>query len=50
MIIFNPFPDIEMKNLLLRRMTHYDTHDIFQMKKDPRMNEYTDTKVDENPV
>lgn len=48
MIIFNPFPLIETKNLLLRRMKYKDTHDIFQMRKDPRMNEYTDTKPDES--
>ncbi len=48
MIIFNPFPTIETKNLLLRRMTHEDKHGIFQMRKDPRMHEYTDSKPDEN--
>lgn len=46
MIIFNPFPIIETKNLLLRRMELKDEHDIFQMRKDPRMNEYTDSKLD----
>ena len=48
MIIFDPFPVIETKNLLLRRMTHEDKHDIFQMRKDPRIHEYTDSKPDEN--
>lgn len=49
MITFNPFPVIETKNLILRRMDNKDTDDIFQMRKDPRMNEYTDTKPDKNP-
>lgn len=48
MINFNPFPTITTKNLLLRRMTQDDKHDIFEMRKDPRMHEYTDTKRDEN--
>lgn len=49
MIIFNPFPVIELKNLKLRRMEHKDIYDIFQMRKDPRMHEYTDTKLDKTP-
>ncbi|APQ95470.1 GNAT family N-acetyltransferase [Clostridium botulinum] len=49
MITFSPFPAIETKNLFLRRMTNDDTHDIFELRKDPKMNEYTDTRLDENP-
>ncbi len=49
MFIFHPFPVIETKNLLLRKMTYEDTHDIFQMRKDPRMIEFTDSKLDESP-
>ncbi|ABS33208.1 GNAT family N-acetyltransferase [Clostridium botulinum] len=49
MITFSPFPVIETKNLFLRRMTNDDTHDIFQLRKDPKMNYYTDTRLDENP-
>lgn len=48
MITFNPFTAIETKNLILRRITHDDTHDIFELRKDPRMNEYTDTRLDES--
>lgn len=48
MINFTPFPEIETKNLLLRRMDHNDINDIFQMRSDPRMHEYTDTKPDVN--
>ena len=48
MIFFNLFPVIETKNLLLRRMTHEDKNDIFQMRKDPRMHEYMDSKPDES--
>lgn len=46
MINFNPFPIIETKNLLLRKMILEDKKDIFQMRNDPRMHEYTDTKPD----
>ncbi|MGB2994298.1 MAG: GNAT family N-acetyltransferase [Paenisporosarcina sp.] len=45
---FNPFPIIETKHLLLRRITLCDTNDMFEMRRDPRMNEFLDTKVDEN--
>ncbi|SES42305.1 GNAT family N-acetyltransferase [Psychrobacillus sp. OK032] len=45
---FNPFPTIETKNLLLRRMVESDRNDIHEMRKDPQMNEYTDSKEDEN--
>lgn len=48
MINFKPFLNIETKNLTLRRMDHNDIVDLFEMRKDPRMNEYTDTKPDEN--
>lgn len=46
MISFTPFPYLETKNLILRRLDHADTNDLFEMRKDPRMNEYTDTKAD----
>ncbi len=49
MAISNPFPVIETKNLILRRIKYEDTHDIFAMRSDPKMNEYTDTKPDESP-
>lgn len=48
MAIFNSFPILETKNLLLRRMGYRDIDDLFQMRKDPRMNEYTDSKTDES--
>lgn len=48
MINFTPFPNLETKNLILRKMAYNDINDLFQMRKDPRMNEYTDTKLDEN--
>lgn len=47
MIIFTPFPNIETKNLILRRMKHNDINDLFEMRKDPRMNEHIDTKLEE---
>lgn len=46
MIQFNPFPVLETANLLLRQMTFQDTEDLYDMRKDPRMHEHTDTKPD----
>jgi [ribosomal protein S5]-alanine N-acetyltransferase len=46
MFVFEPFPVEATKNLLLRRMEHKDIDDIFQMREDSRMHEYTDTKPD----
>ncbi|WP_406243326.1 GNAT family N-acetyltransferase [Tissierella carlieri] len=48
MIDFNPFPNMETKNLILRRMNSNDAKDLFEMRKDPRMNEYTDMKLEED--
>lgn len=48
MIVFNPFPVIETRNLLLRRMMQEDKYDLFQMRKDSKMHTYTDSKPDEN--
>lgn len=48
MIDFTCFPTIETKNLLLRRMDQNDVNDLFEMRNDPRMNEYTNTKVEES--
>ena len=48
MISFTPFPNIETKNLILRKMNYSDVDDLFEMRKDPRMNEHTDTKLEEN--
>ncbi len=47
MINFTPFPNLETQNLLLRRMNHNDVFDLFQMRNNPRMIEYTDSKLDE---
>lgn len=49
MISFHPFPVIESKNLILRRMEHRDLSDVFEMRNDSRMHEYTDSKPDEFP-
>lgn len=48
MINFFPFPDIETKNLKLRRMNYDDIDDLFEMRKDPKINEFTDTRLDES--
>ena len=45
---FTPFPIIDSKHLLLRRITPGDTDDMFEMRKDPRMYEFLNAKVDEN--
>ena len=48
MINFTPFPYIETKNLMLRRINYNDINDLFEMRKDPEMNKYIDTKLEEN--
>lgn len=47
---FAPFPVLETTNLVLRRMTRDDVDDVFEMRRDPEMHLYTDTKPDETPV
>lgn len=47
MISFTPFPTIGTKNLILRSMNHNDINDLFEMRKDPRMHEHTDTIPEE---
>lgn len=46
MINYMPFPTIETKNLMLRKMNYGDINDLFEMRKDVRMNEYIDTKIE----
>lgn len=48
MVNFMPFPNIETKNLILRRINYNDINDLFEMRKDSRMNEYIDIKLEEN--
>jgi ribosomal-protein-alanine N-acetyltransferase len=48
MITFTPFPCIETKNMMLRRINYNDINDLFEMRKDPEMNKYIDTKLEEN--
>ena len=48
MINFTPFIQIETENLLLRKMGYNDINDLFEMRKDLQMNEYEDTKLEEN--
>lgn len=47
MVSFTPFPKIETRNLFLRKMEHGDAEDLYEMRRDPLMNEHTDTKPDE---
>ena len=46
MLEFTPFPTIETKNLILRRMSYNDIYDLFKMRKDPRMCQHTDSKLE----
>lgn len=39
---------METKNLSLRRIEQNDVNDLFNMRKDPKMHVFTDTKVDES--
>lgn len=48
MLNFRPFPNIQSKKLILRRMNYNDINDLFEMRKDPRLNEYVDTKLEES--
>lgn len=46
MFCFTPFPILETENLILRKMHQGDVQDLFEMRNDPRMNEYTDSIPD----
>ncbi|MFZ5353648.1 MAG: GNAT family N-acetyltransferase [Bacillota bacterium] len=46
MVDYDPFPIIESRSLMLRRITQEDAEDIFKMRNDPQMHEFTDTKPD----
>lgn len=48
MFNFQPFPNLETKNLLLRRLNYNDINNLHDMRKDSRMIEYVDVKPDEN--
>jgi ribosomal-protein-alanine N-acetyltransferase len=48
MFNFTPFPNLETKNLLLKRLNYTAIDDLHEMRKDPRMNEYVDVKPDES--
>ena len=45
---FTPFPTLETHRLTLRQMTLSDVEAIFEMRRNPQMHLYTDTKMDEN--
>lgn len=48
MFNFTPFPNLETKNLLLRRLNYRDVNNLYEMRRDAQMNEYIDVKPDEN--
>lgn len=43
---FTEFPLMETRRLVLRRLIEEDLGDLFNMRKDPEMHEYTDTIPD----
>lgn len=45
---FISFPNLETEKLKLRRMNHNDINDLFEMRNDSRMIEFSDSKIDEN--
>ena len=47
MINFNPFPILETKNLILRKLNHQDAEDLFEMRTDPKVIEHVDSKLDQ---
>ena len=48
MINFTLFPVIETKKLVLRRFNYDDLQDIYKMRSNPKMIEFTDSKLDES--
>ena len=44
---FISFPVLLTERLILRRMKDEDVDDLFNMRKDPEMHEYTDTMPDQ---
>jgi len=47
MIHFSPFPILKTNRLTLRQLTQADCADLFMMRHDPSMIEFTDSKSDE---
>ena len=45
---FEPFPEIRTENLILRKLRINDLQDLYEMRKDPRMNLYVDNTIDNN--
>lgn len=45
---FTDFPTFETERLILRRIGEDDMYDIFNMRKEPSLHEYTDTRPDES--
>ena len=45
-MLFQPFPVLETKRLILRKMSSTDINDFFAMRSDERMHTYTDTTPD----
>jgi len=50
MIDFTHFPNLETRNIILRRMNYNDINDLFEMRNDPKMIEYTDSKLDRTTI
>ncbi len=45
----NRIPVLETQRLILRRITEQDLADLFRMRSDPRMIEFTDSRLDTDP-
>lgn len=46
MLKFQPFPILDTTHLKLIELTHQHIHDLFNVRSDARMHEYTDTLPD----
>src|SRR5690554_7458730 len=44
---FEPFPILETSRLVLRKFTEKDALDLFEIRSNPEMLDFTDGKVDE---
>ncbi|MDD3999668.1 MAG: GNAT family N-acetyltransferase [Bacilli bacterium] len=45
---FDPFPDLRTRRVILRKMRTTDVQDLYEMRKDRRMNLYVDNIIDED--
>lgn len=41
---FTPFPELNTRRLILRKLSLQDLEDVYKMRSDERMNDYTEEK------